>query len=88
MSSDGPQTRDSWFWHDCTVRFTCLKVIHMSMYGRRVSEHLLCQLVSKGLYGVVHWRTDFTIVAIAVHAFHEVGAAWKRDPAAPSKIHP
>jgi len=31
---------------------------------------------------------DFTNLAIAGHASHEVGAAWKMDHAAPCKIHP
>jgi len=29
MSSDGPQKRHSLFWRHYTVRFTCLKVIHV-----------------------------------------------------------
>ena len=74
MSSDGPPKRDSPFWRHWTVRFTCLKSLTC---GRRVGKHILCRLVNKELYGVgkhVHWCTDFTNSAIAVHASHDVGA--------------
>jgi len=74
MSSDGPPKRDSPFWRHCTVRFTCLKSF---TWGRRVGKHPLCSLVNKGLHGVgkhVHWCTDFTNLAIAVHVSHDVGA--------------
>jgi len=74
MSSDGPPKQDSPFWRHCTVRLTCLKSFTC---GRRVGKHPLCRLVNKGLHGVgkhLHWYTDFTNLAIAVHASHEVGA--------------
>jgi len=62
MSNDGPHTRNSPFWRHSAVRFTCLKVIR--------------RLVNKRLYGVgkhVCWCTDFTNLAIAVHASNELG---------------
>jgi len=45
--------------------------------GRRIGKHPLCWLANKELYGVgkhVNWCTDFTNLAIVVHASHEVGA--------------
>jgi len=83
MSSDGPL---KWrqplsFWRHCTyssVYITCLNVFHLRQTLLGKHQRQRCRLVSKGLYGVgkhVYWCTDFTIVAIAVHASHEVGHA-------------
>jgi len=74
MSSDGPQKWDSQFWRHCTVRFTCLKVIHVWQTRRWTSS------VQAGKQRAVwSWKactliTDFTNLAIAVHAAHEAGA--------------
>jgi len=58
--------------------------------GRRVSEHLLCTLVNKGLYGVgkhAHWlqiSRSWQLLFMPVMKL----VPWIKDRAAHCKIHP
>ena len=76
MSSDGPQKGDSPFWRHVPFGLHVWKSLKC---GRRVAKRVLCRLVNKGLYGIgqhVYWCADFTNLAIAVYASHEIGAVY------------
>jgi len=74
MSSDGPQKRDSPFWHHCTIRFTCLKIIFVWQKGQWISTVQASEQRIVWSWKACTLTTDFTNFAIAVHASHEVGA--------------
>ena len=91
MSSDGLQKWDSLFWHHCTVRFTCLKIIHVWQTRRWT-----CTVQASEQRVVWSWKactliTDFTNFAIAVQPMFMplmTLVLWIMDHAAHCKIQP